>query len=51
VLGLVALAAGTTAWSWGTKRHRSSVVIPSSLLAALGALLWAALRLFGHLAG
>jgi hypothetical protein len=46
--GLIGVAVGATAWSWVGDRHRRYVVVPSSLLAALFAMLWAVLRLMGQ---
>ncbi len=47
-LGLVGLAVGTTAWSWGGAGHRRYVVIPASLLATLLVTAWAVQRVAGH---
>jgi hypothetical protein len=36
-LGLAGVTVAATAWSWGGERHRRQLIIPSSLLAVLGA--------------
>jgi hypothetical protein len=47
-LGLVAVAVGLTAWTWGSVRHRRYVVIPSSLIAVLLVVAWAVHQALAH---